>query len=130
MEIANALPHEYAIKALPIIREMKEETQWRRFKFLNVYAHDFPGREGSAGLFGGSIKVFPMTNIKQDFHHLIYDQPTGLRYVCQVGSVKSSEVNGYNAMRRIVRFLTVYLFWCYIGIDIDREGGGKWNKKK
>lgn len=126
MEIAKDLPNGLSERAVPCIRVL-EEQPWRCFKFCIVYEHDFPGRD-SSGMFGGSIKVFPMTSLKPGFHHLLTDTASGLRYICQVGSVKSSAVNGYTVMKRILRFLTVYSFWEKTGIDIDKEGEGKWNK--
>lgn len=43
---------------LPV--KMSPEEPWRYFKFHVVYMHDHPGR-GADGLYGGSIRVYPMT---------------------------------------------------------------------
>lgn len=95
------------------------ESLWRTFKFHIVYEHDFPGRD-SDGLFGGSIKVYPMMRLKPGFHHLISDPSMGLPYVCQVKSTSSENVNGYMAMKRILRWIQVYSIWEKTGTDIDK----------
>lgn len=95
------------------------DIPWRTFKFHIVYEHDFPGR-GADGLFGGSIRVYPLTKLKQGFHHLIPDSAVGPPYICQVKSVNSQEVNGYKVMTRVLRWITVYCIWERTGVDIDR----------
>lgn len=95
------------------------DVPWRTFKFHIVYEHDHPGR-GADGLFGGSIKVYPLTKLKPGFHHLIPDASMGLPYICQVRTANSEEVNGYKAMTRVLRWLEVYSIWERTGVDIDR----------
>lgn len=92
---------------------------WRMFKFLIVYEHDHPKR-GSDGLFGGSIKIYPLTKLKPGFHHLIYDSAMGLPYICQTRTSEQSKVNGYYAMRRLLRWIRVYCVWERTGKDLDR----------
>ena len=77
-------------------------------------------RAGSRRLFGGSIKVYPLTKLKPGFHHLIPDASMGLPYICQVRTANSEEVNGYKAMTRVLRWLEVYSIWERTGVDIDR----------
>lgn len=96
-----------------------EDAPWRKFKFLIVYEHDFPGRD-SDGLFGGSIKVYPLTKIKPGFHHMISDPAMGLPYICQVKATDSQEVNGYKVMTRVARWILVYCTWERTGVDIDK----------
>lgn len=84
-----------------------------------VYEHDHPGRD-AAGLFGGSIKVYPMTKLKRGFHHLVYDRTMGLPYICQVRSTDPASVNAYKAMQRVLRWIDVYLVWEKTGVDLDR----------
>ena len=55
---------------LPV--KMSTEEPWRYFKFHVVYMHDYHGR-GADGLYGGSIRVYPMTKLKPGFHHLVTD---------------------------------------------------------
>lgn len=95
------------------------EQPWRTFKFHIVYDHDHPGR-GADGLFGGSIKVYPLTRIKPGFHHMINDQSMGLPHICQVRTVNSEEVNGYKVMTRVLRWINVYCIWEKTGVDIDK----------
>ena len=95
------------------------DRPWRRFSFHIVYEHDHPGR-GADGLFGGSIKVYPMTRLKPGFHHLISDSAMGLPYICQVRSAKSEDVNGYKVMTRVLRWIEVYSIWEKTGVDIDK----------
>lgn len=99
--------------------KMDEDTPWRKFSFHIVYEHDYPGR-GSDGLFGGSIKVYPMTRLKPGFHHMISDSAMGLPYICQVRHAKVEEVNGYKVMTRVLRWIQVYCIWEKTGVDIDR----------
>lgn len=103
--------------ALPF--KVSPETPWRRFNFHIVYEHDHPGR-GADGLFGGSIKVYPMTRLKPGFHHLISDSSMGLPYICQVRSARSEDVNGYKVMTRVLRWIEVYSIWEKTGVDIDK----------
>lgn len=126
IEIAKKLPSDVSKRALPIVENL-EEQPWRIFKFYIVYEHDFPGRD-SSGMFGGSIKVYPMTKLKPGFHHLIPDHTMGTPYLCQASSVESAAVNGYTVMERMLGFLPVYVFWEKTGIDIDSEGRGTWRK--
>lgn len=99
--------------------KMDPKAAWRKFKFHIVYEHDHPGR-GSDGLFGGSIKVYPMTKLKPGFHHLINDSTMGLPYICQVRSANSQDVNGYKVMTRVCRWIDVYSVWEKTGVDLDR----------
>lgn len=95
------------------------EERWRTFVFHIVYEHDHPGRDDD-GLFGGSIKVYPMNRLKPGFHHLIQDPTMGLPYICQVRSTDPASVNGYKAMTRVLRWIDVYLVWEKTGVDLDR----------
>lgn len=102
---------------LPV--KMSPEEPWRYFKFHVVYMHDHPGR-GADGLYGGSIRVYPMTKLKPEFHHLVTDSAMGIPYICQTKTANSWEVNGYNAMRRVLRWIDVYCVWEKTGVDLDR----------
>ncbi|MEY8428136.1 hypothetical protein AALA00_10555 [Lachnospiraceae bacterium 46-15] len=95
------------------------DAPWRAFKFHIVYEHDHPGR-GSDGMFGGSIKVYPLTKLKPGFHHMIMDSSMGLPYICQVRTANSEEVNGYKVMTRVLRWIDVYCIWERTGVDIDK----------
>ena len=95
------------------------DQRWRTFVFHVVYEHDHPGRDAD-GLFGGSIKVYPMTKLKPGFHHLISDYRMGLPYICQVRSTDPASVNGYTAMTRVLRWIDVYCVWEKTGVDRDR----------
>lgn len=95
------------------------DQRWRTFVFHVVYEHDHPGRDAD-GLFGGSIKVYPMTKLKPGFHHLISDSTMGLPYICQVKSTDPASVNGYTAMTRVLRWIDVYCVWEKTGVDRDR----------
>lgn len=95
------------------------DSPWRTFKFHIVYSHDHPGR-GSDGLFGGSIRVYPLMKLKPGFHHLISDSVMGCPYICQVKSARSEDVNGYTVMTRVLRWIEVYCIWERTGIDIDK----------
>jgi len=99
--------------------QMDKKEPWRMFKYMILYEHDHPGRD-STGNFGGSIKVYPFTQLKPGFHHLLTDSVRGLRYLCQVKSAKSSEVNGYKVLQRILRFQVVYCTWEKTGVDVDK----------
>lgn len=103
---------------LPV--KMSPEEPWRYFKFHVVYMHDHPGR-GADGLYGGSIRVYPMTKLKPGFHHLVTDSAMGIPYICQTKTANSWEVNGYNAMRRVLRWIDVYCVWEKTGVDLDRQ---------
>jgi|GEM_PF-1126759 len=102
---------------LPV--KMSTEEPWRYFKFHVVYMHDYHGR-GADGLYGGSIRVYPMTKLKPGFHHLVTDSAMGIPYICQTKTANSWEVNGYNAMRRVLRWIDVYCVWEKTGVDLDR----------
>ena len=95
------------------------DERWRTFVFHIVYEHDHPGRDAD-GLFGGSIKVYPMTKLKPGFHHLISDSRMGLPYICQVKTTDSASVNGYTAMTRVLRWIDVYCVWEKTGVDRDK----------
>lgn len=95
------------------------DAPWRTFKFHIVYEHDHPGRDAD-GMFGGSIKVYPLTRLKPGFHHMVRDPAMGLPYICQVRSATSEGVNGYTVMKRVVRWIAVYSIWERTGVDIDR----------
>lgn len=95
------------------------DERWRTFVFHIVYEHDHPGRDAD-GLFGGSIKVYPMTKLKPGFHHLISDSRMGLPYICQVKTTNSASVNGYTAMTRVLRWIDVYCVWEKTGVDRDK----------
>nr|WP_317343641.1 hypothetical protein [Blautia caecimuris] len=95
------------------------ECPWRTFKFHIVYEHSHPGRDAD-GMFGGSIKVYPMTRLKPGFHHMISDSVMGCPYICQVRSANSEDVNGYKVMTRVLRWIEVYCIWERTGIDIDK----------
>lgn len=95
------------------------EEPWRLFKFLIVYEHNHPGRDAD-GMFGGSIKIYPMTKIKKGFHHMIPDSAMGAPYICQVRATDSADINGYMAMKRVLRWLKVYCVWEKTGIDLDK----------
>lgn len=95
------------------------DQRWRTFTFHIVYEHDHPGRDAD-GLFGGSIKVYPLTKLKPGFHHLISDSTMGLPYICQVRSTDPASVNGYTAMTRVLRWINVYCVWEKTGVDRDR----------
>lgn len=95
------------------------DERWRMFSFHIVYMHDHPGRDED-GMFGGSIRVYPLTKLKPGFHHLINDNTMGLPYICQVKTANSWEVNGYTAMKRVLRWAIVYCVWEKTGVDLDR----------
>lgn len=95
------------------------ECPWRTFKFHIVYEHNHPGRDAD-GLFGGSIKVYPLTRLKPGFHHMIFDPAMGCPHICQVRTANSEEVNGYTAMTRVLRWIEVYCIWEKTGVDIDK----------
>lgn len=95
------------------------EIPWRTFIFHIVYEHSHPERGGD-GLFGGSIKIYPLMRLKPGFHHLISDPVMGCPYICQVRSATSAEVNGYKAMTRLLRWMLVYSVWEKTGVDIDQ----------
>ena len=94
------------------------ELPWRLFKFHIVYTHDHPARDAE-GYFGGSIRIYPLMKLKPGFHHMIKDSSMGLPYICQVRTTRSYEVTGYNAMKRLCRWLLVYSTWEKTGVDID-----------
>ena len=95
-----------------------QDMPWRKFLFHIVYEHDHPGR-GSDGLFGGSIKVFPLTQLKPGFHHLVFDPTMGIYHICQVRTASSAEVNGYKVLQRVLRWIDVYCVWERTGVDLD-----------
>ena len=89
------------------------------FQVSCVYMHDHPGR-GADGMYGGSIRVYPMTKLKPGFHHLVTDTSMGIPFICQTKTANSWEVNGYNAMKRVLRWIDVYCVWEKTGVDLDR----------
>jgi len=96
------------------------DVPWRIFKFHIVYEQDHPGR-GEDGLFGGSIRIYPLMRLKPGFRHLIKDPAMNLPYMCQVHTANSQDVNGYKAMTRVLRWLLVYSIWEKTGVDIDEK---------
>lgn len=99
--------------------KMSPEETWRSFTFHIVYMHDHPGR-GADGMYGGSIRVYPLTKLKPGFHHLVTDSAMGIPFICQTKSANSWDVTGYNVMKRVLRWIDVYCVWEKTGKDIDR----------
>ena len=109
--------HRFCVQiALPV--QMEPGEPWRTFHFHVQYQHDHPGRDQS-GLFGGSIRIYVMDRLKPGFHHLVKDEE-GRKFLCQVRETDSAAVNGYNAMKRVLRWIEVYCIWEKTGRDIDR----------
>jgi len=48
------------------------DQRWRTFVFHVVYEYAHPGRD-SDGLFGGTIKMYPMTKLKPGFHDKLHE---------------------------------------------------------
>ena len=88
------------------------------WKFLIVYDNDHPSCDVD-GNFGGSIKVYPLSPVDQSFHYLM-GRGTDMPYLCQAKVVTSDKVNGYYAMKRVLRWLVVYYVWKRTGVDIDK----------
>ena len=88
------------------------------WKFLIVYDNDHLSCDVD-GNFGGSIKVYPLSPVDQSFHCLI-GRGIDISYLCQAKVVTSDKVNGYYAMKRVLRWLVAYYVWKRTGVDIDK----------
>lgn len=87
------------------------------WEFLVVYDNDHPSMDCN-GMYGGSIKIYPLVPVDRKFHHLI-GRNTDKPYLCQSKEAETEKVNGYYAMKRVMRWLMVYYVWKQTGVDVD-----------
>ena len=98
-------------------------------KFLMVYSHNFCNQ--TSGTFGGqSLKVYPADPDEnyyyrngEIFHHLLPKDEENRHYICRSQtSAKESpqDVNAFNSVEEIYRWLFVFYVWKASGIDIDK----------
>ena len=101
--------------------------------FQLLYDDNHPNQKFK-GIFGGSIKAYPMKRkreikpgvfcdvpINMIFHHLVKEDHLRRKYVCQRGETNTSEVSAGHVLRNLARWLTVYFVYETTMIDIDAE---------
>jgi len=94
-------------------------TGWEIWKLQMLYDDNHPTRNREDTVFGGSIKVYPISPIPTGFHHLVGSGDNGRSFVCQTKQQDAEEVNAYAALENVIRWITVYYVWKRTGKDID-----------
>jgi len=94
-------------------------TGWEIWKLQMLYDDNHPTRNREDTVFGGSIKVYPISPIPTGFHHTFRDS-TG-RVVVDLGHLSREECNAYAALENVIRWITVYYVWKKTGKDIDEN---------
>ncbi len=96
-------------------------------KFLMVYGHNFNNE--TSGSWGGSgLKVYPADPDEsyyyrngEIFHHLLPRDEENRHYICRaVNKSDARDINAYNSVEEILRWLLVFYIWKVTGKDIDR----------
>ena len=96
-------------------------------KFLMVYGHNFNNE--TSGSFGGqSLKVYPADPDEsyyyrngEIFHHLLPRDENNRHYMCRAQSkANARDINAYNSVEEILRWLFVFYIWKATGTDIDK----------
>jgi hypothetical protein len=98
-------------------------------KFLMVYGHNF-NNETSASFGGQALKVYPADPDEsyyyrngEIFHHLLPRDEENRHYMCRAlteAKTNPRDVNAYNSIEEILRWLTIFYIWKASGIDIDK----------
>ena len=98
-------------------------------KFLMVYGHNF-NNETSASFGGQALKVYPADPDEsyyyrngEIFHHLLPRDEENRHYMCRSQSAAKAnarDVNAYNSIEEILRWLLVFYIWKASGTDIDK----------
>ena len=98
-------------------------------KFLMVYSHNF-NNETSASFGGQALKVYPADPDEsyyyrngEIFHHLLPRDEENRHYMCRSQSAAKAnarDVNAYNSIEEILRWLLVFYIWKASGVDIDK----------
>ncbi len=96
-------------------------------KFLMVYGHNFNNE--SSGQWGGtSLRVYPADPDESYyyrngdiFHHLLPRDENNRHYMCRaVNKTNARDINAYNTVEEILRWLLVFYIWKATGKDIDK----------
>ena len=95
--------------------------------FLLVYGHNFNNE--TSGSFGGqALKVYPADPDEnyyyrngEIFHHLLPRDEYNRHYICRsLSKTDAQDINAYNSIEEILRWLLVFYIWKATGKDIDR----------
>ena len=95
--------------------------------FLMVYGHNFNNE--TSGSFGGqALKVYPADPDEsyyyrngEIFHHLLPRDESNRHYICRsLSKTNAQDINAYNSIEEILRWLLVFYIWKATGKDIDR----------
>ena len=111
------------------LRIDKVLPNYKVHKFLMVYSHNF-NNETSASFGGEALKVYPADPDEsyyyrngEIYHHLLPRDEENRHYMCRsTGTAKLNprDVNAYNSVEEIFRWLLVFYIWKVSGVDIDR----------